>query len=57
MAGHRGHQVGPTGDDAGLGTSEELVAGEGDQRRPGLQALAGAGLVAQPRRALGQPGG
>ena len=52
----RGDQVGPAGDDAGLGTAEQLVAAEGHQRGAGGQRLAGRGLALQPRRwAVGQP--
>ena len=39
-------------DDPGLRTAEQLVAGEGHERRAGVDRLADARFVAQPRRPL-----
>ncbi len=41
------HRVGSADDDAGLRAAEQLVAREADQRRAGLDALAGGRLVDQ----------
>ena len=50
------HQVRASGDDAGLGSAEELVAAERDERGTGGQGLAGGRLSGQPgRRAARQP--
>ena len=40
----------PPDDDAGLRAAEQLVAREGDEGGAGVERLADAGLVAQPRR-------
>ena len=50
------HEVGAPGDDAGLGSAEELVAREDGERGAGLEGLAHGGFVPQPLgRAAGEP--
>jgi hypothetical protein len=51
----RGDEVGPAHDHPRLGTAEELVTGERHQRGAGLDGLADAGLVLQPRRPVREP--
>ncbi len=44
------HELGRSGDHAGLGPPEELVAGEGHEAGAGLERLAHRWLAVQPRR-------
>ena len=49
------HEVAAADDHAGLRSAEQLVAGEGDERGTGLEALARAGFVVQPFGSSRQP--
>ena len=49
MAREQRDEVGAADDDPGLRSAEQLVAREGDERRAGVEALAHARLVAEPR--------
>ncbi len=56
MRGAGRHEIGATGDHAGLGPAEQLVAAEGHDRRAVVQGLAGRRLARQPGRwTVGQP--
>jgi hypothetical protein len=55
VRGDRGHQLGGSDDDPGLGPAQELVARERHERGAGVERLADARFVAQPRRAVPEP--
>ena len=48
-------EIGATDDDPGLRSAEQLVARERHERGAGVEALPHTGLVAEPRRSLGEP--